>query len=368
MAEVRTDKLTKTFRSRKDTCVAVNSVSVHIKEGEFAVFVGPSGSGKTTFLRLVAGLEIADSGRVYIGDEDVTTRHPRERGIAMVFQDYALYPHMTVAENMSFALQNLHFPKAEIEERVMQTARMLQIEMLLDRYPRELSGGQRQRVALGRAIVRKPNVFLFDEPLSNLDAKLRAQMRVELAELHAKLETTAIYVTHDQIEAMTLGHRIFVMNNGVIQQCGTGDEIYSQPENVFVATFLGSPPINLLEAELCAGEDELYLHLEGQRLPLAHKDAYRRFAGKPVLLGVRPEQIRLVSDGMARAGAAILRARVHLVERLGSELLVYFALEGKSLIAKMDSDVSVKVGDLCTLSINMERSHLFDPQTNGRIR
>lgn len=370
MAEVRTENLTKTFRSRKDMCVAVNSVNVHIEEGEFAVFVGPSGSGKTTFLRLVAGLEIADSGHIYIADEDVTTRHPRERGIAMVFQDYALYPHMTVAENMSFALQNLRFPKAEIERRVMQTARMLQIETLLARRPRELSGGQRQRVALGRAIVRKPNVFLFDEPLSNLDAKLRAQMRVELAELHAKLETTAIYVTHDQVEAMTLGHRIFVMNYGVVQQCGSGDEIYGQPQNVFVATFLGSPQINLLEAGLYAGEDGLYVDVEGQKLaiPPARAGAYRPFAGKPVLLGVRPEQIRLLSDGPARAGAATLRARVHLVERLGSELLVYFAVAGKTMIAKMDSDVEVKAGDTCTFSVNMERSHLFDPQTGNRIR
>src|SRR4051794_29324559 len=218
MAQVRAENLVKLFRSRSETVRAVDSINVTVPDHEFAVFVGPSGSGKTTFLRLVAGLEVPTSGRISIGDRDVTTLHPRERGIAMVFQDYALYPHMTVAENMSFALQNLKFPKAEIEQRVRQAARMLRIETLLARKPRQLSGGQRQRVALGRAIVRKPQVFLFDEPLSNLDAKLRAQMRVELADLHGQLETTAIYVTHDQVEAVTLGDRIFVMNDGLVQQ------------------------------------------------------------------------------------------------------------------------------------------------------
>ena len=345
-------------------------MSVQIPDGEFAVFVGPSGSGKSTFLRLVAGLEVADSGRIRIGDEDVTTRHPCERGIAMVFQDYALYPHMSVAENMSFALQNLRFPKAEITARVAQASRMLQIEALLERRPRELSGGQRQRVALGRAIVRKPSVFLFDEPLSNLDAKLRTQMRVELAELHAELNTTAIYVTHDQVEAMTLGNRIFVMNDGVVQQCGTGEEVYNFPANVFVATFLGTPQINLLEADLLAVDGELHLDVHGQRLilPAAREESCRPYAGGRVLLGIRPEHLRLAPDASWQPGTGKLQARVRLVEHLGSEALLYVVLEGKSIIARMDSDISIEPGTALVLSVNMERVHLFDPQTGKAIR
>ena len=268
MAEVHAQNLTKIFHSRSDTVRAVDDLTVTIPDHEFAVFVGPSGSGKTTFLRLVAGLEVPTSGRLTIGDRDVTTLHPRERGIAMVFQDYALYPHMTVAQNMSFALENLRFPRSEIEQRVNQAARLLRIEMLLDRKPRQLSGGQRQRVALGRAIVRKPEVFLFDEPLSNLDAKLRGQMRVELAELHSQIGTTAIYVTHDQVEAVTLGNRIFVMNEGVVQQVGSGEELYKQPANLFVASFIGTPQINLIGGRLVSDDGALAVVLDGQRIRL----------------------------------------------------------------------------------------------------
>jgi len=370
MAEVRAENLTKIFRSRSETVVAVNDLSVHIPEGEFAIFVGPSGCGKTTFLRLVAGLEAATSGRIYIGTEDVTTLHPRERGIAMVFQDYALYPHMSVGENMSFALKNLHFPRSEIEERVRQTALMLQIEPLLDRKPRELSGGQRQRVALGRAIVRKPQVFLFDEPLSNLDAKLRGQMRVELAELHAKLRTTAIYVTHDQVEAMTLGQRVFVMKDGVLQQSGNGDDLYNSPENVFVASFIGTPQINLIPVRLIGGDDGQCILVEGQRLPIpvAYQDVCRAWVGREVLLGLRPEHMRLSAGGGDATPMASLRARVRLVERLGSEMLVHFDLSEKALVAEMDADTNVHVGDLCTLEVNINRVHLFDPETEKRIR
>ena len=370
MAEVRTENLTRIFRSRSDTVYAVKDVSVSIPDQEFAAFVGPSGSGKTTFLRLVAGLEAVSSGHMYIGPQDVTNLHPRERGIAMVFQDYALYPHMSVGQNMSFALKNLRFPRSEIQERVTEAARMLQIEMLLDRKPRELSGGQRQRVALGRALVRKPQVFLFDEPLSNLDAKLRALMRVELAELHAKLETTAIYVTHDQVEAMTLGHRIFVMNDGIVQQVGSGDELYFSPENVFVATFIGTPQINLLPASLAAGDDGPYLFIDGQRLPVpeTHRGIYGPWIGKEVLVGLRPDYIRLAEGEAAAAPAAPLRAHARLVERLGSEILVYFDLTDSTLVAKMDSEAGVHAGDTCTLDVNMARVHLFDPETERRIQ
>jgi multiple sugar transport system ATP-binding protein len=369
MAEVTTDNLTKVFRSRKDTVTAVNGVSVQIPDGEFAVFVGPSGSGKSTFLRLVAGLEMADGGRICIGDEDVTTRHPRERGIAMVFQDYALYPHMSVAENMSFALQNLHVPRGEIEARVSQAARMLQIEALLHRRPRELSGGQRQRVALGRAIVRQPSVFLFDEPLSNLDAKLRTQMRVELAELHAKLGTTAIYVTHDQVEAMTLGHRIFVMSDGIVQQCGTGEEVYNSPANIFVATFLGTPQINLFDAEVVSNDRALEADIQGQRfaLPAARAEAYRPYVGQQVVLGIRPEHLRPSGPGPAE-GIGKLEARVRLIEHLGSEALLYLELGEKPLIARLESDVSFASGSALKLGFATDKVHLFDAQTSKAIR
>jgi multiple sugar transport system ATP-binding protein len=341
---------------------------VQIPDGEFAVFVGPSGSGKSTFLRLVAGLEMADSGRIRIGQEDVTTRHPRERGIAMVFQDYALYPHMTVAENMSFALQNLRFPRAEIQARVAQAARMLQIEALLHRRPRELSGGQRQRVALGRAIVRQPSVFLFDEPLSNLDAKLRTQMRVELAELHAKLGTTAIYVTHDQVEAMTLGHRIFVMSDGIVQQSGTGEEIYNSPANIFVATFLGTPQINLFDAQVVDGEGGPAADIAGQRVPLpaGRAAAYAPYLGGQVVLGIRPEHLKPVG-GDAAGGSAQLKARVRLVEHLGSEALLYLELGEKQLIARVESDLAFAPGSEVTLGFAIEKVRLFDRQTSKAI-
>lgn len=369
MANVRVEKLTKIFKSRAETVVAVDDLNVEIPDQEFAVFVGPSGSGKSTFLRLVAGLEAVSSGRVFIGDQDVTTLHPRERGIAMVFQDYALYPHMNVAENMSFALQNLRYPKAEIKERVLEAARMLQIELLLERKPKELSGGQRQRVALGRAIVRKPQVFMFDEPLSNLDAKLRTRMRVELGELHAKLETTAIYVTHDQVEAMTLGNRIFVMDEGVIQQVGSGDELYRTPNNVFVATFIGTPHINLLPARLVAGENGLSLSLDGQLLPVSKRqqDVYGPWVEQDVFLGLRPELIRISTDISTSASVASLRARTRLVENLGSEKIVHFDLADETLVAKMDSDIQVETSENCKLEINIERIHLFDPETEKRI-
>ena len=370
MAKVRVENLTKIFKSRSETVVAVNDLNVQIPDKEFAVFVGPSGSGKSTFLRLVAGLEPVTSGRVYIEDEDVTTLHPRERGIAMVFQDYALYPHMSVAENMSFALQNLRYPKSEIKERVLEAARMLQIELLLERKPKELSGGQRQRVALGRAIVRKPQVFMFDEPLSNLDAKLRTRMRVELGELHAKLETTAIYVTHDQVEAMTLGSRIFVMNDGIIQQVGSGDELYRFPTSVFVATFIGTPHINILPARLITGGNGLSLNVDGQFLPISRRqqDLYAPWIERDVLLGLRPEHISLSMNASSASSEASLRARTRIVEHLGSEKIIHFDLANQTLMAKMDSDIQVESGDNCTLDINMERIHLFDSETENRIQ
>jgi multiple sugar transport system ATP-binding protein len=364
VATVTGEHLVKEFRAHQEVVRALDDVSVRVEDGEFAVFVGPSGSGKTTFLRCVAGLEIPTAGTLSIGDRDVTTLHPRERGIAMVFQDYALYPHMTVAENMSFALKNLRFSKAEIEQRVTQAARMLRIEALLGRRPRQLSGGQRQRVALGRAIVRKPYVFLFDEPLSNLDAKLRGEMRVELADLHATLRTTAIYVTHDQVEALTLGQRIFVMKDGKVQQVGDGDTLYNQPRNVFVASFIGTGQINILPVGVIEGGGAV--SVAGQRVPLPPERAAVAMvrAGSEVLLGMRPEHVQLAAT---LPGAPTIRASVHLVERLGSESLVHWRVGEHDLVSRLSADVALRAGDTAELGLAMDRAHLFDPTTEDRL-
>jgi len=368
MASVHAEHLVKEFRARQEVVRALDDVSISVNDGEFAVFVGPSGSGKTTFLRCVAGLEIPTSGRLSIGDRDVTTLHPRERGIAMVFQDYALYPHMTVAENMSFALKNLRFPRAEIEARVNQAAKMLRIEMLLQRRPRQLSGGQRQRVALGRAIVRKPHVFLFDEPLSNLDAKLRGEMRVELADLHATLQTTAVYVTHDQVEALTLGQRIWVMKDGLVQQVGNGEQLYNEPRNMFVASFIGTGVVNMLPAAVASVAGTVWLSVAGQQvaLPPERQRVATPWIGKDVILGVRPEHVSLEA-GDADPAQGIVRATVHLVERLGSESLVHWKLGGHALVSRMAPDVALRAGETCSVRLALERSHLFDPVTEERI-
>ena len=365
MAQVRSEGLVKLFKSRTEVVRAVDDVSVVIPDGEFAVFVGPSGSGKTTFLRLVAGLEVATSGHLFIGDRDVTTMHPRERGIAMVFQDYALYPHMTVGANMSFALQNLRFPKAEIEARVKQAARMLQIDALLDRKPRQLSGGQRQRVALGRAIVRKPAVFLFDEPLSNLDAKLRAEMRVELSELHAELRTTAVYVTHDQVEALTLGDRIFVMNDGKVQQIGSGAELYDRPANAFVASFIGTPQINLVSGTVAAADGGVAIAIDGQYLPLSgsQRNSLAPWKGRDVLVGIRPEHLALGDVG---AEEPSVTATVRLVEHLGPELYVHLVVSGNPLVARVPATTAVRVGETRKVSVNVAATHLFDAAEDQR--
>ncbi len=370
MAKIRARNVSKTFRAKGTMVEAVKHVDVDIGEGEFAVFVGPSGSGKTTFLRLVAGLELPTSGQIWIGDRDVTTVHPRARGIAMVFQDYDLYPHMTVRQNMAFALENLKHPRHEIEQRVNQAADMLQIRALLERRPRELSGGQRQRVAVGRAIVRQPAAFLFDEPLSNLDAKLRVQMRVELAELHRRLAATALYVTHDQVEAMTLGERIFVMNDGVIQQVGRGTELYEQPANTFVASFLGSPPMNLFPARLEAERERLLVVQDELRLPLTAELSrrYQSFAHREVTVGIRPEHIAALNS-LTMTEPGWMPADVHLLitEHLGSEKLVYFTLGAQRLVAKMPEDAPLSAFGAGQLAFNTNRIQLFDRTTNQAL-
>jgi multiple sugar transport system ATP-binding protein len=314
----------------------IDGVGLDIEPGEFIVFVGPSGCGKSTLLRLIAGLEEPSAGSIHISGRDVTHTHPSKRGVAMVFQSYALYPHMSVAENMAFGLRIQKSPKEEIDARVRRAASILQLEALLDRKPRALSGGQRQRVAIGRAIVREPDVFLFDEPLSNLDASLRGQMRVELARLHAQLGATMIYVTHDQVEAMTLASRIVVLNGGRIEQVGTPLELYHRPANRFVAGFLGSPGMNFLPAQVVS----------------RHSQA--------ATVGVRPEHVALCAsdDGLS--------AEVALVERLGGEALAHLRIgsDGHVLVAKLSGDTALAARDKVRLQIDAAHCHFFDSQGN----
>jgi multiple sugar transport system ATP-binding protein len=340
----------------------IRDVNLAVEPGELVVFVGPSGCGKSTLLRLIAGLEEPSSGRIHISGNDVTHTHPSKRGVAMVFQSYALYPHMTVAENMAFGLKIQRSPKAEVQARVQRAAGILQLEGLLDRKPRALSGGQRQRVAIGRAIVREPDVFLFDEPLSNLDAALRGQMRVEIARLHASLGTTMIYVTHDQVEAMTLASRIVVLNGGRIEQVGPPMELYRKPANRFVAGFLGSPRMNFLSAKRVAGASRP----DAAASSAAVLDAPLNGLEEATTLGVRPEDLRL-GDGRnlpgATAGTLILRGEVTLLERLGGEALAHVRVGGandETVIAKLAGDAPVSVGDAITLQAPANACHLFD--------
>lgn len=366
MAEVRFEHVTKEFEDRKlGKVLAVNDSDFVVKDKEFVVFVGPSGCGKSTSLRMLAGLESATSGHIYIDGFDVSRLHPKERDIAMVFQDYALYPHMTVYENMSFGLRNLKTPENVIKEKVNNAAEILGIENLLDRRPKELSGGQRQRVAVGRAIVRNPKVFLFDEPLSNLDAKLRVQMRVEIAELHKKLQATIIYVTHDQVEAMTLGQRIVVMNAGVIQQYDTPDKLYNNPKNMFVAGFIGSPAMNFIEGKI---EDGKFL-AEDLKFIIPDKFAGRvnEYNGKNVVLGIRPEDIYKEDYALNVDKTNMIKAAIKVVEKLGSENLLYFDKGGTTLIAKVAPVGEFSYGMETNLIFNLDKMHIFDSETKESV-
>jgi multiple sugar transport system ATP-binding protein len=367
VAKVVLDRITKKFRDRqRGEVLAVNEASFEVQDGEFVVLVGPSGCGKTTSLRIIAGLERQTSGDVVIGDRVVNLTHPKDRDIAMVFQDYALYPHMTVYDNLAFGLHNLHYPKKEIGRRVREAAELLQIGPLLERRPRELSGGQRQRVAVGRAIVRSPQVFLFDEPLSNLDAKLRVQMRIELAELHRRLGNTVVYVTHDQVEAMTLGDRIVVMNHGVIQQIDTPRRVYEHPNNMFVAAFIGVPPMNLIDGTIEGGtfaSDGFRLRVPGSLL--ARRPA---IAGRPVTLGIRAEDIHpavLPAPSATREADAV--GVVRGIEYLGSEVLVYLDAGTTVLTTRVGPQTSVAAGDNLPLQVDFDRVAFFDPTTQQRI-
>src|SRR5581483_7108675 len=350
-----------------DAVHAVKDVNLQIRDKEFVVFVGPSGCGKTTTLRMIAGLEAISSGDIAIDGQVVNNLAPMDRDIAMVFQNYALYPHMSVFDNMAFGLKMRKFDRAEIGKRVKEAADILGIGELLKRKPRQLSGGQRQRVALGRAIVRHPRVFLFDEPLSNLDAKLRVQMRVELKKLHERLGTTAIYVTHDQVEAMTLGDRVVVMRDGWIQQVGDPMELYNEPANRFVAGFIGSPAMNFAPVRIEAENGGLWAIGDGIRLkvPAPMTDRLGRYAGREVTFGIRPEDLHIATE--ADPAELALDAVVEVVERLGSEILLDVAVGRVTMVASVEPTATAKVHEKLRLGVNPHRLHFFDDETENAI-
>src|ERR1043166_4500701 len=339
------------------TTQVIHGVDISIGDGEFVVLVGPSGCGKSTLLRMIAGLENITGGEIRIGDRVVNNVPPKERDIAMVFQNYALYPHMTVAANMGFSLRLRGAPKSEIDERVDRAAAILGLKPLLERFPRQLSGGQRQRVAMGRAIVRDPQVFLFDEPLSNLDAKLRVAMRTEIKELHQRLKTTTVYVTHDQIEAMTMADKIVVMHDGIVEQMGTPLELYDKPDNQFVAGFIGSPAMNFLKGKVKVNGAATFEGPDGVKLPL--KTAPANSDGKPVVYGIRPEHFTLADDGA--------EAEILVVEPTGSETQVFAKLGGEQVVAVFRERHQFAPGDKVRLKPDPTLVHLFDETTGKRL-
>jgi multiple sugar transport system ATP-binding protein len=373
-----------------DDVVAVDDVSIDVVDGEFLVLVGPSGCGKSTILRIVAGLEEVTTGEVFIGDRDVTDLPPKDRDISMVFQNYALYPHMTVAQNIGFGLRLRHTKQAEVDAKVLAVARQLGLESLLARKPGQLSGGQRQRVAMGRAMVRAPLAFLMDEPLSNLDAKLRVQMRGELARRHAALRTTTLYVTHDQVEAMTLGDRVAVLKDGTLQQLDTPQRLFSDPVNVFVAAFIGSPAMNLVQAQVTRDADGVRLQMGSWVLPVGHRDALDPYVGGRVDVGIRPTDFSLA----AAEGPTPVAATAEVVEDLGTEQNVLFTIDadpvdtadtraatglvddddvvvvaaaGTVMTASLDARAGVRLGDRLQLQVDPAHLHFFDPQTGRSV-
>ncbi|WP_018662289.1 ABC transporter ATP-binding protein [Heyndrickxia acidiproducens] len=345
---------------------AVSDFNLHIQDKEFIVFVGPSGCGKSTTLRMIAGLEEISKGDFYMDGKRVNDVAPKDRNIAMVFQNYALYPHMTVYDNMAFGLKLRKVPKTEIEQRVTKAAKILGLEQYLKRKPKALSGGQRQRVALGRAIVRDAKVFLMDEPLSNLDAKLRVQMRAEIARLHHRLQTTTIYVTHDQTEAMTMATRIVVMKDGVIQQVGSPREVYDTPANLFVAGFIGSPAMNFFKGKLQNGKFYIndMIHID---VPEGKLKAMKDYAGKGIILGIRPEDIHDEPVFIDAVPGASIRARIEVSELTGAETMLYAKINGQEFISRIDSRTVVHPGDEITLGLDMNKAHFFDAETEARI-
>ncbi len=365
MSEITMKHINKKY---DNNALAVTDFNLDIKDKEFIVFVGPSGCGKSTTLRMIAGLEEITDGDLYIGDNRVNDVSPKDRDIAMVFQNYALYPHMNVYDNMAFGLKLRKFKKEEIDTRVKDAARILGLEAFLDRKPKALSGGQRQRVALGRAIVRDPQVFLMDEPLSNLDAKLRVQMRAEISKLHQRLQTTTIYVTHDQTEAMTMATRIVVMKDGVIQQVGAPKEVYDLPENVFVGGFIGSPSMNFLQAKLEDGFaviDNVRLAIPEGKMKMLRDQNY---VGKDVFFGIRPEDIHDEPIFIDASAGSVFDATIDVAELMGAETYLYSTISGQDFVARVDSRNDVKSGQKLKLAIDMNKAHFFDKDSEQRIR
>ena len=362
MASVTFDKVVKKFGD----VIAVNNLNFFIDDKEFLVLVGPSGCGKTTALRCLAGLEEITSGEIRIGDQVVNDTPPKDRDIAMVFQSYALYPHMSVYDNMAFGLKLRRMPKEEIDRRVKEAAKILAIENLLNRKPRELSGGQRQRVALGRAIVREPQVFLFDEPLSNLDAKLRVQTRKEISKLHQRLNTTFIYVTHDQVEAMTMGTRIAVINQGLLQQIDTPQKLYDEPANQFVAGFIGSPAMNFFQAKIHKADGQLVVDADDFHvsIPKERSKIYAKMVGKQIVFGIRPEEIYNPEFPSSGIQASLVDAKVDLLELMGDEIYVYLVAGRKDIVARVDPRSKYQIGDHVQVALDMTNFHIFDPQIN----
>jgi multiple sugar transport system ATP-binding protein len=363
MAEIDFQDVSKTY---SDGTRAVADLELAIRDGEFMVFVGPSGCGKTTALRMVAGLEEISAGDVRIGGRIVNDLSPKERDVAMVFQNYALYPHMSVAQNLAFGLRLRNVAKSEVTRRVQHVASTLGLEDYLDRKPRALSGGQRQRVAMGRAIVREPQAFLMDEPLSNLDAKLRVQMRAEIQKLQRSLGVTTIYVTHDQTEAMTMGDRIAVMRDGALQQVDTPEHVYQQPANQFVAGFIGSPAMNMVDAQLLQTSDGLTVSFGEHRLAVSGRPGLRPYEGGPIVLGIRPEDLE---DAAFASGRPELETVCSLREALGSEVLVHFAVsaDGPTFVARVHPQTAAREGAPLRLAVETARLHFFDPRTGAAL-
>ena len=350
---------------------AVKDFNLDIQDKEFVIFVGPSGCGKSTTLRMIAGLEDISSGELWIDGKMVNEIEPRDRDIAMVFQNYALYPHMTVYDNMAFGLKLRNVPKEKIDKAVHEAAKILEIEHLLDRKPKALSGGQRQRVAMGRAIVRNPKVFLMDEPLSNLDAKLRVQMRVEISKLHQRLQATIIYVTHDQTEAMTLGTRIVVMKDGIIQQVDTPQNLYDHPCNLFVAGFMGMPPMNFIDCKVVKSGQDVLLMFGSHSIKVPEVKANKLIAGgfidKEVVLGIRPEDIHDEQLFIESSPESVIDARINIYEMLGAEVYLYFSIDQFDVTARVNSRTTARPGDTVQFAFDLSKIHIFDKETEEII-
>ena len=366
MASVTYDHVYKKFGD----VIAVNDLNIHIADKEFLVLVGPSGCGKTTALRCLAGLEEITEGRILIADRMVNDVAPKDRDIAMVFQSYALYPHMSVYDNMAFGLKLRKTPKDEIRRRVTAAAEILGIQNLMDRKPRQLSGGQRQRVAVGRAIVREPKVFLFDEPLSNLDAKLRVETRANISKLHQQLQTTFIYVTHDQIEAMTMASRIAVINKGILNQIDTPQTLYDKPDNLFVAGFIGSPAMNFFRAKLVRGDGKLFVDGGSFKVevPADRNNSYMRYVDKPIIMGIRPEDIQDPVFLPPGTFPQPVEGNVDVTELMGNEIQLYVTIGEHNIVARVDPRTKAVMGEKTQVVFNMNNVHLFDPDTELAIR